>query len=276
MTIPLRTLFPDLNYKEHKIHFACWNQYSQPLDVFIRSRKEWQQWNSWRGKRDDFNRRYIFSLIDFYPEPKANTWLFGGVWEVLSSTNVPESTAYSVRLLEEYEHLIGKLKIEAPPIGRARRCLMEEYADGMCIVELFKEIYTGERFPGFDNLSLSYSAMETIFLTERLDWKTALENTKGVYLIADKKNGKKYIGAAYGKEGLWSRWQAYLLTGHGGHSDELTKLISTEGIEYAREYFSFTLLEYRSMRTDDEVVIRRESFWKEALHTRGAFGYNKN
>lgn len=276
MTIPLRTLFPSLNYKEHKIHFACWNQHSQPLDVFIRSRKEWQKWNSWRGKRDDFNRRYIFSLIDFYPEPKANTWLFGGVWEVLSSTSVPDSHAYNVSLLEEYEHLIGKLKIEAPPIGRARRCLMEEYADDMSIVELFKEVYTGERFPGFDNLSLSFSAMETIFLTERLDWKTALENTKGVYLIADNKNGKKYVGAAYGKDGLWSRWQAYLLTGHGGHSDELTKLISVEGIEYAREYFSLTLLEYRSMRTDDEVLIRRESFWKEALHTRGSFGYNKN
>lgn len=133
-----------------------------------------------------------------------------------------------------------------------------------------------ERFPGFDNLSLSFSAMETIFLTQRLDWKTALENTKGVYLIADKRNGKKYVGAAYGKDGLWSRWLAYLLTGHGWHSDELTKLILTEGIEYAREYFSLTLLEYRSMRTDDEVVIQRENFCKEALHTRGTFGYNKN
>lgn len=276
MTIPLRTIFPSLNYNEHKIHFACWNKRSQPLDVFIRSRNEWQEWNAWRGKRDDFNRRYIFSLIDFYPEPKANTWLFGGVWEVLGSTNVPDSTAYSVHLLEEYEHLIGKLKIEAPRIGRARRCLMEQYADGMSVVEMFKDVYTGERFPGYDNLSLRFSAMETIFLTERLDWKTALENTKGVYLIADHRNGKKYVGAAYGQDGLWSRWQAYLLTGHGCHSDELTKLISIEGVEYAREYFSLTLLEYRSMRTDDDVIFRRENFWKEALNTRGAFGYNKN
>jgi len=100
-------------------------------------------------------------------------------------------------------------------------------------------------------------------------------NVKGVYLIVDKNNGKKYVGSAYGDGGIWSRWSCYMGTGHGWN-DELTKLIQKEGMGYAMENFRLSLLEHRSMKTDDNVIIQRESFWKEALLTRGCFGYNKN
>jgi hypothetical protein len=102
-----------------------------------------------------------------------------------------------------------------------------------------------------------------------------LENVKGVYLISDKSSGKKYVGSAYGDFGIWSRWAVYVGTGHG-FNDELTKLISENDTDYARQNFRFSLLEYRSMRIDDNVIINRESFWKEVLLTRGQFGYNKN
>jgi len=56
----------------------------------------------------------------------------------------------------------------------------------------------------------------------------------------------------------------------------LTKLISKNGVDYARQNFRFSLLEYRPMKTDDNEIIGRESFWKEVLLTRGQFGYNRN
>ena len=65
----------------YKLHFARHNRIEQPLDVFVRSREEWQGWQEYRPKRNQFNRRYIFSVIDSYREP--DIWLFGGVWEVL-------------------------------------------------------------------------------------------------------------------------------------------------------------------------------------------------
>ena len=66
--------------ENYKIHLANWNGDNQPLDVFVQDREQWHAWNSWRGSKDDFNRQYIFSLIDYYHEP--NAWLFGGVYEV--------------------------------------------------------------------------------------------------------------------------------------------------------------------------------------------------
>lgn len=35
------------------------------------------------------------------------------------------------------------------------------------------------------------------------------------------------------------------------------------------------MIEGSQMKTDNNVVINRETYWKEALFTRGKFGYNK-
>ena len=65
-------------------------------------------------------------------------------------------------------------------------------------------------------------------------------------------------------------------TGHGGN-DELKKLIKKEGFDYAKENFTLSLLEYRSMKVDDQVIKDRESYWKKVfLSSIGNFGYNKN
>ena len=73
----------------------------------------------------------------------------------------------------------------------------------------------------------------------------------------------------------YMRWLCYIETGHGWN-DELTRLIRKEGIDYARENFCVSLLEYRPMKTDDKVIIERENFWKTALLSRAPLGYNKN
>ncbi len=57
---------------------------------------------------------------------------------------------------------------------------------------------------------------------------------------------------------------------------ELTGLIKGMGIDYARKNFRLTLIECWPFKTDDRMIIARESFWKEALLTRGAYGYNCN
>ena len=117
--------------------------------------------------------------------------------------------------------------------------------------------------------------LEYIFSHAKSDWKAALQNVKGVYVITDKNNGKRYVGSAFGSAGIWARWSSYIKNAHG-HNDELTKLIKEKGKDYARENFKFALLEYRSMKTDDSAIIARENYWKEVLLSRGDYGYNKN
>ena len=87
---------------------------------------------------------------------------------------------------------------------------------------------------------------------------------KGVYLIADKNNGKKYVGSAYGEYGIWSRWCTYAGTAHGGN-DQLVDLIEKEGFDYARKFFQLSLLEIWPMRTDDETIINERISLEECF-----------
>lgn len=273
MCIKLNSILSIENQHDYKLHLACWDGDNNPLDVFVRSRKEWDDWNAWKGHRDDFNKDFIFSLMDFYHEP--DIWLFGGIYKVLSRGSENRTHSYKVELVKNFQDLIGRLKVSLKRPARARAVRLENYYQKITVSEILREPYTGEVFCGYENINHDFSRLESIYRNNKQDWKAALENVKGVYLITDKKNGKRYVGSAYGNSGIWSRWACYIGTGHGWN-DELTKLIKKEGINYARDNFSFAILEYRSMKTDDKVIIDRENYWKEVLLTRGSFGYNKN
>jgi len=265
-----------LNFEDSskfKIHLANWNGHNHPLDVFVNSKEDWKEWNSWRSERDDFNRKYIFSLMEYYHE--QNAWLFGGVYEVVERLNKSRAKGYKVELTEKFKPFIGRLKLKWQRTGRAKSRLLEKYLNEFEVSEIFKEEYTGEVFCGYEKINHDFHILESIFLSGKQDWKAALENVKGVYLIMDKSNGKKYIGSAYCGAGIWSRWSCYMVNGHG-HNDELTKLIKEKGKDYARQNFRFALLEYRPMKTDDNDVIARENYWKEVFLSRGEYGYNKN
>lgn len=102
----------------------------------------------------------------------------------------------------------------------------------------------------------------------------ALSSVKGVYMISDVQTGKRYIGSAYGVQGIWTRWTNCVSTGHGGNV-ELRKLVSDPSLAYCRQAFRFTLLEPRPVATADEVVIAREALWKSILLSR-THGLNRN
>lgn len=148
-------------------------------------------------------------------------------------------------------------------------------------IELARRVYkrmggSGMPFPGIHAINHSFTDLEKIFSVGRIDWMAALKDMKGVYLITDISNGKKYVGSAYGGEGLWSRWGCYIETGHGGN-DELVKLIRRRSLDYARKNFSFSVLEAMAQGTADDVVQGRETHWKKVLLTRDRdHGYNRN
>ena len=271
MDIKVDSLFGIENLEDYKIHFAVWSD-DNPLDVFVRSRDEWQNWNNWRGdnSRDDFSRKYIFSLMQFYPQP--DKWLFGGIFEVKTRQ---KGAYYTTELLDKGREYIGRLLIhhQGSP-GRGRAFYLKKHYDNLVVSQIFDKPYSGETFCGYENINHDFKILESIFKNDINNWKAALENIKGVYLIVDKNNGKMYVGSAYGESGIWSRWACYIGTGHGWN-DELTKIINIKGFDYARKYFKFTLLEYYYMKTDNQVIIDREQYWKRVLLS-GTYGYNKN
>ena len=272
MPIPLSALILLDPIDDYKIHFGNWNQHERPLDVFARSRQEWQGWNEYRapGSKNDFNKRFIFSLIQYYPRPER--WLFGGIFEVLAR---PADSNYKLQLSSQGENFIGRLLVGHPgPRVQGRSFKPETYFHELTVAQILEEPYLGAEFPGFEAICHDFAQLESIVSQSKPDWKASLEAIKGVYVITDKSNGKKYIGSAYGAGGVWHRLSCYIGTGHGWN-DELTKLIKSGGIEYARQNFQFALIEHRSATTDDDLIIQREQHWKNVLKTR-EFGYNRN
>lgn len=255
----------------YKLHLAGRSPGGEhPLDVFVRDRQTWHNWNACRGTKNDWTRPRILSLIEYYPQPDA--WLFGGVYEVIAR----RPDGYTLAQDPSFEKYVGRLvtRFHRYQGMRGRAFKLESYLDQFTVSELLPAVYSGEYFPGYGWVNHGFEALESIFGTGRPDWRAALEHVKGVYLIVDHSNGKKYVGSAYGEAGLWARWACYLGTGHG-YNDELVALIGAQGKGYARQNFRFSVLEVMAVTTPDSVVLAREAHWKRTLLTR-AFGYNRN
>ena len=271
--IPLRSLVRDLDPTEYKAHCAGWNGEEEPLEVFARSRDEWAAWNSWRPGRDAFNRQFIFSMIQIYSE--RDRWLYGGTFEVVGRRPEPHAFSYDVELREDVlPGCVGRLKLAFRLRGRERRVLFENIIDEIEVAEILRLPHAGQPFPGHDSINITLRQLETIYAQQRTDWKNALEHMKGVYVIHDRTSGKAYVGSAYGDTGIWARWGQYVASVHGGNID-LRALVDREGNEQVRDNLVFALLEFWPMRTWDDFVLQRESYWKDVLMSR-TFGHNSN
>lgn len=59
-----------------------------------------------------------------------------------------------------------------------------------------------------------------------------------------------------------------------GYSKSLKQIIKENGEDYVNN-FQFSILEIRSMTTDKDEIIQRETFWKNVFLTK-EHGYNEN
>ena len=264
----LKDIWPFRNVRDYKVHFGRWNGEYHPLDLWLGDQSEWQGWQEYRPRRNEFNRDYIFSLMQFYRE--SDTWLFGGIFRVLDR----HDDRYEVELMEIGKPFIGRLKLGSSYRDRSTRVNFENHYDTFKVLEILREPYSGQPFPGYEYIDLPFRELETLVRNNRTDWQTALQNVYGVYLITDTNTGKRYVGSASGDQGIWSRWVNYVFSGHRGNA-ELRELVKSD-MDYPREYFRFMLLEYRATSTHEDVIHKRETFWKKALLTRGEYGLNSN
>ncbi len=109
---------------------------------------------------------------------------------------------------------------------------------------------------------------------DKASWKNTLSRQQGVYVITNTDNGKLYVGSATGRNGIYQRWQDYIRDGHGNDTG-LIAIVKQHGLEYVQTHFRYTLLEHYDFTVPKDVVLARESYWKEALDTR-KHGYNGN
>lgn len=137
-------------------------------------------------------------------------------------------------------------------------------------------------FPGFDRVLLSYHELGEMIADHRYaDWRVALSEVQGIYLITDTTNGKQYVGKADGAERILGRWMSYARDGHGGNVALRDLAFASVGDEDAKvrtdhaRHFVFSILRVFGPSTSSTEVDAAESHYKRALMTR-EFGLNRN
>lgn len=262
-----------LNFKENelknmKIRFNMNDSGDyDPITFFKEKNKRLYEGQFWNSKKKSFKVGQIalgFVKID------NDQWLLFDISEITKDLGRYNAIGYEYRTLDEYKKYFGRLIVKfsnkAQNMIRNAESVMRD-----CVVsKIIDDTFDDDNFPGYENINLSWYELKRVI--EKDSWRTALENQKGIYLITDIATGKRYVGAAYGKDMLLGRWKSYIDTGHGGNID-LKKL----DFDYIKSNFRYTVLDIFKSTTDEKIIKNRESHWKNILLTRyESFGYNKN
>lgn len=230
------------------------------------------RWLFWRSKQRYFN---VGQIAICLLRLSYDTWLLTTIKEVEKELNVTNGINYEGREIEKYRCYFGRVILKHHKTYQSQGRYFKEIQDELEIVEILPSVFDGESFPGYDNVRLSFQQLETIITRKKSDWIGALQNQKAVYLITDKSNGKLYVGSATSDNGmLLDRWTSYIKNGHGGNKS-LIALIKEKGFDYIKNNFQYSILENYNAKTDDNVILQREQWWKETLKSKD-FGYNCN
>ncbi len=253
-----------------KIHCAKGVKTS-PLEAFFDG--TFQQWQEDQNNENFKKCKRILSLIDL----DDSQWLFAGVYDVLDVEACTKGSKpcfkYSTKEVDGLQHLTGKTKIYFKRPGRNSYLRDKKFFDQLMVISLSEQRMSIGEFPGFNGVMLSHVMLRALVYESNPTWKAALSNVAGVYLISDKTTGKQYVGSAYGGDGIWQRWSAYIKTGHGGNK-ELRDLLKNNGSDHV-EFFQFSLLEVCDINAEDKYIVERETHWKKVLLSR-EFGLNRN
>lgn len=197
-----------------------------------------------------------------------NLWLLFHIGKITKDLNIKNGKGYEYEVLSHYEKYFGRIIIHFKNKSQNMVRKAESVIDDCEIAQILPDVFDNDIFPGYDKVNISWHELSRIITKD--NWKTALRNQKGVYLITDTSNGKMYVGSAYGDEMILNRWKSYVKKGHGGNK-ELKKL----DFDHIKENFRYSILDIFKSTTENELIIERESWWKETLISR-KFGYNAN
>lgn len=226
-----------------------------------------------------FNCDYVVSFIGY----EGNKAKFCGVYKVEGSksakfvpfnppTSYPDlhwnenDTYYELEKDNRFDELEWRLIIEW---GVRQICI------NLCEKEINEIVPAGfvRKFPGYSNIFLTHEELVRIIKNKEAnkDWYYALREVSAIYMILDSKTGQQYIGSAYGKDGLWGRWEYYSRVPHGGNK-QLENLIKKDSA-YAKN-FRFSILRVLSKSLSEKEVTQMEKFYMKMFGSK-TFGLNK-
>ncbi|MHA8059099.1 GIY-YIG nuclease family protein [Aquirufa nivalisilvae] len=201
-------------------------------------------------------------------KPNENLWLLFHVGKTTKDLDKFDDVGYEFETLLEYEKYFGRLIVKFENKVQAMIRLAETVIEDIEVIQILPNTFDNDIFPGYDKVNITWEEMKRVI--EKDTWKTALQNQKGIYLLTDRSNGKKYVGSAYGEHMIIGRWRSYIKSGHGGNVR-----LKALGFDHIRKYFNYSILDIYKSSTNDQIIIEKENWWKDVLQSR-KFGYNEN
>jgi len=239
-----------------------------PVQLFqegdIGSLLEGHYWNSDK-KRSYRGGQTTIGLIRLQ---QSDQWLLFHIGKIVKDLNALNAMGYEYTIVEEYRKYFGRLvvryKNKDTNMIRWAAPLMEQIE----VAKILDDVYDSDVFPGYEKVNVTWRELSRVVKKE--SWLTALKNQKGVYLITDSSNGKRYVGSGSGKDMLLSRWSTYVKNGNGGN-----KQLMELPFDHIKQNFRYSILDIYKSTTSKDEILERESWWKNVLMTR-EFGYNSN
>ncbi len=269
-SIKLNDLLRIDNLNNVKIRFnLMFRQNWNPIENFkngdISTMLEGQYWNYNKNKSYKPGQITI-GLVKI--KPNENFWLLFHIGRITKDLNKFNGVGYEYEDLPEYDKYIGRLIVKYKNKAQTMIRHAESVIDECFVSQVLPDTFDNDIFPGYEKVNVSWQELSRVI--EKENWKTALQNQKGVYLLTDISNGKKYVGSAYGENMILGRWSAYVNSGNGGNIG-----LKPLPFEHIKHNFRYAILDIYKSTTDDQIIIDRENWWKEVLQSR-KFGYNEN
>ena len=248
-----------------------------PMELYLENREKVNtEWLLAKKKKGFFQEGEI--AIALVRLDDQGRWLLTTIKRITKALDVVSETgaiAYEASELEQYAPYFGRTAVRYHKTGQAPLWRYKKIHEKLGVDEILPAVYTGEGFPGYDQVRLSWQKLKRIAEQRPADWISALENQKAVYLITDTSNGKLYVGSATSRNRmLMVRWESYVKTLHGGNK-KLRRIVEEKGEDHIKNYFQYSILENYNAKVSDDFVLKREAWWKEVLQSR-TYGYNDN
>lgn len=222
-----------------------------------------------------------YEIVDHYPASRAERL------EGFTHSDFyvrPDHIYFKMVLTDYMKDLVDRLVIDWPgTIGYV------QYSKAALEKKIVVSIYPDSKhvFPGYNRVCWDFATMKE-YVTKPAEYEeieTALKEVYAVYLVVDSISGKYYVGAAYGRDGLFGRWKAYAdTTGEGGSGEN----DGNKGIvEYLKENpdaylnFQYSILEVIHKtginEKDIAATLEAEKVWKRKLCSLNtSWGLNRN
>ena len=265
MTILINDILNLKNLENTKIRFVVPYLTVDPIDFFKNDRKELLNWLFWNYGKKEFK---VGQTAIGFVKIEKDKWLLFDISKINNDLNIFNGVGYEYEQIKEFEKYFGRVVIEYKNKVQNLIRKADSVINDCKVHQILEDIFDDDIFPGYENVNKSWKELQNIL--KKVAWKTALENQKGVYLITDKSNGKMYVGSATGDDMIYGRWSTYIKNGHGGNAE-----LRTLDFSHIKDNFYYSILDIYKSTTDDEIILKRESWWKKTLQSR-AFGYNKN